>query len=160
LITEISVPKPDSIFWTFDPQATIISNDEWNPQIKFSEAGTYVVSMTGYFSGCDYSVTKELFVSPFDPNAISNPSVKPITSVVVTPNPSTGEFDVSILLNKKRNLSVVVYDMIGASHYTNSWENVQEVKQRITLNSVSSGIYLLRVITETDAADTRIVINK
>lgn len=162
VIIDVSVPKPDSIYWVFDPQAIVISNDQWSPQLRFLDAGTYFVSMTGYFAGCDYSVTKNMTVSPYDPDIEKEklPGYKPIQSVSVTPNPSTGNFELSVTLSKKYNLSVLVYDVLGNRHYENTWDGVEEVKQSIELTDVSAGVYLLRVITESDAEDVRILINK
>jgi hypothetical protein len=162
VIIDVSVPKPDSIYWVFDPQALVISNDQWSPRLKFLNAGTYFVSMTGYFGGCDYNVTKDMTVSPYDPSVEKEklPGYKPIQSVAVSPNPSTGEFDVVIKLAKKYNLSIVVYDVLGNRHYDNTWESIEELTQHIILNDVSAGVYLLRAVTESDAQDVRILINK
>jgi hypothetical protein len=162
VIIDVSVPKPDSIYWIFDPQAIVISSDEWSPQLRFIDAGTYFVSMTGYFGGCDYSITKNMTVSPYDPSIEKEklPGYKPIESVSVTPNPSNGQFDLSVKLLKKYNLSVTVYDVLGNIHYANTWNSIEELKQTIVLNNVSTGVYLLRVVTESDAQDVRILINK
>jgi hypothetical protein len=162
VIIDVSVPKPDSIYWIFDPQAIVISTDQWSPQLRFLDAGTYFVSMTGYFGGCDYSVTKNMTVTPYDPTIEDEklPGYKPIQSVMVTPNPSNGTFEVSVKLVKKYNLSIVVYDVLGTRHYDNTWNSIEELKQSITLNNASSGVYMLRVVTESDAQDVRIMINK
>lgn len=162
VIIDVSVPKPDSIYWIFDPKAIVISNDEWSPQLRFAEAGTYFVGMTGYFGGCDYSQAANIIVKPYDPSIIDEklPNYKPIQSVSVTPNPSSGEFEISVTLAKKYNLSIVVYDVLGNRHYNNTWESIDSLKQSITLDNVSAGVYLLRVVTESDAQDVRLLINK
>jgi hypothetical protein len=118
--------------------------------------------MTGYFGGCDYSITKNMTVSPYDPRIEKEklPGYKPIESVSVTPNPSNGKFDLSVKLLKKYNLSVTVYDVLGNIHYANTWNSIEELKQTIVLDNVSAGVYLLRVVTESDAQDVRILINK
>lgn len=162
VIKEISLPKPDSVFWIFDPQAVVISKDSWSPQIKFATAGNYFVSMTGYFSGCDYSVTKILNLKPYDPDAIPDkkPGYSPIESVVVSPNPSNGSFAVEVKMIKKYNVSIVVYDVLGSRRYDKNWTNVQEVEDAIVLNNPAPGVYLLRVITDTDARDIRLIVNQ
>lgn len=162
VIIDVSVPKPDSIYWIFDPQAIVISNNEWSPQLRFIDAGTYFVSMTGYFGGCDYSVTKNMTVSPYDPSIEKEklPGYKPIESVSVTPNPSNGQFELSVKLVKKYNLSITVYDILGNIRYGNTWNSIEELKQTIVLDNVSAGVYLLRVVTESDAQDVRVLINK
>lgn len=162
VITDISVPKPDSIYWVFDPNATVVNADQWSPQILFDNAGTYFVSMTGYFGGCDYAVTKNMTVSPYDPGKESEkvPGYKPIQSLSVNPNPSTGAFEVTMKLNKAYDVSVVVYDMLGITHYSGNWQGVEEVKQPIVLNNAAAGVYLVRAITGSDAQEVRVLINK
>jgi hypothetical protein len=162
VIIDVSVPKPDSIYWIFDPKAIVINNDGWSPQLHFVEAGTYFVGMTGYFGGCDYAQAANIIVKPYDPSIVDEklPSYKPIQSVSVTPNPSSGQFDISVTLAKKYNLSIVVYDVLGNRHYDKTWESIDALKQTITLNDVSAGVYLLRVVTESDAQDVRLLINK
>lgn len=162
VIKEISLPKPDSLFWIFDPQAVVISNDSWSPQIKFANEGTYFVSMTGYFSGCEYSITKNLNLKPYDPDAIpdKNPGYSPIESVVVSPNPSNGSFAVEVRMIKKYNVSVIVYDVLGSRRYEKNWMGVQMVEDAIVLDNPAPGVYLLRVITDTDARDIRLIVNQ
>jgi hypothetical protein len=162
VIIDVSVPKPDSIYWIFDPKAIVINNDGWSPQLHFVEAGTYFIGMTGYFGGCDYAQAANITVNPYDPSIIDEklPNYKPIQSVSVTPNPSSGQFEISVTLAKKYNLSIVVYDVLGNRHYNNTWESIDALKETITLNDVSAGVYLLRVVTESDAQDVRLLINK
>lgn len=162
ILREISRPKPDSVSWMFDAKAELINDDKTAPLILVKETGTYSISMTGYFAGCDYTITQTLYINPFDPKGIQEkkPGYRSIESVIITPNPSTGEFELNITLNKKLNLSMIVYDMIGVTHYNDHWENVDAVKEKITLNNISAGVYLIRIITELDARDERIIINK
>jgi hypothetical protein len=162
LVREISIPQPDSVHWIFDPAAIVVNNDQWSPEIVFTEAGEYSVTMIGYFQACDYSASHTITLRPFDPNAVpaSDPSLRAIESVEVTPNPNDGAFDVTIRLNKKYRLSLTVYDVLGGIHYNKSWETVQEAAERITLQDVSAGVYLLRAVTNNDARDVRIIINK
>lgn len=160
IVTEISVPKPDSIIWDFGTSARLLNENQWAPEIKFEKAGTFAVNMTGFFGGCDYAVTKNIFVSPFDASGQpeKQPGFKPIERFEVSPNPSSGEFEVMIDLNKKYNVSVIVYDMLGSVHFTKQWEETTSVKQNVQLTNAAAGIYLVRAITESDAKDIRIVI--
>jgi hypothetical protein len=162
VVTDISVPKPDSIAWLFDPSAKILNADQWAPQLSFDNAGTYAVSMTGYFDGCAYTVTKNLSLNPYEPAAAEEklPDYHPIESLVVSPNPSNGAFKVAVKLNKKYNLSLVIYDVLGVKHYTKSWDNVEEIDLDIVLDKAAKGIYLIRAITDSDARDAKIIIEK
>jgi hypothetical protein len=162
VITEISVPKPDSIEWLFDPNTIVLDNDIWQPKIRFDTEGSYSLGMKGYFGGCIYTVTRTLTINPYDPESAKTklPEYKAINSVEVTPNPNAGQFTVTVKLNYKHRLSMVVYDIVGGTHYHGAWENVEVVTELINLRDVASGVYLLRVITPSEAKDIRILINK
>jgi hypothetical protein len=162
VITEISVPKPDSVYWLFDATALVLDNDSWHPKIKFDNEGSYDIGMTGYFGGCAYSVNRTLTINAYDPEVVKTrlPEYKAISSVEATPNPTSGTFTVTVKLNYKHSLSMVVYDVIGGIHYHNSWGEVDGLTETITLDGVAPGVYLLRVVTPSDAQDVRILINK
>lgn len=163
VIIDISVPKPDSVHWGFDDRATLVDDQELAAQLMFTQAGDYVVSMTGYFGGCDYNIAKFITVNPYDPNAPDErlPGYRPIENATVTPNPTTGEFYVTVRLTKKYPVSLLVYDMIGMVHYAHHWDLVQEIQDhKIRLSDVAAGIYLVRIITETDAKDIRLLVER
>lgn len=162
VVTDISVPKPDSITWLFDPGAKVLNADQWAPQLSFENAGSYAVTMTGYFDGCAYTVTKNLSLNPYDPAVGEEklPGYHPIESLVVSPNPTDGAFKVAVKLNKKHNLSLVIYDVLGVKHYSKSWDKVEELDLDIVLDKAAKGIYLIRAITESDAREAKIIIEK
>jgi len=161
VVTEISVPKPDSVQWMFDARTVILDNDVWHPKIKFEEAGNYSLGMKGYFGGCVYTVTRALIIDPYDPESVKTTSqdYKAVQSVDVSPNPNTGQFTVTIKLNYKHSLSMAVYDVLGGVRYQNAWNDVDGATETINMNDVAAGIYLLRVVTPLDTKDVRIVIN-
>jgi large repetitive protein len=162
VLTEISVPKPDSIQWAFDPQAIIINKDPSAPQIKFSTEGKYWVEMKAYFGDCGYTQRKNLELRPYDPNAKPKKAngYRTIESMDVSPNPSNGEFDLAIKLSTKSKVTVIIFDMLGVIQFSNTWEPTLEIKTKIALQNVATGIYMLRATAETDAKDARLSINK
>jgi hypothetical protein len=161
VVTEISVPKPDSIDWMFDARAQILDANPWTPKLRFDDAGTYAVAMTGYFGGCAYTVARTLGINPYDPEQVKTqqPEYRAIKSVEVMPNPNNGSFAVKVVLNYKHRVSILVYDVLGSARYRHAWEEVQELTQQIDLGPVAAGVYLLRVVTGSDAEDVRIVVN-
>ena len=66
----------------------------------------------------------------------------------------------AVKLNKKYNLSLVIYDVLGVKHYSKSWDNVEEMDLDIVLDKAAKGIYLIRAITESDAKEAKIIIEK
>jgi len=161
VLTDISVPKPDSIDWIFSPAAVVLNDSEWAPEISFGNEGSYPVTMISYFQKCAYEVTKTIFLRPFDSERSEEniPAVRPITSMEVTPNPNNGTFRVTVQLNRKRNLSLIVYNVAGNILFHNSYEETDEVIQDVDISENASGVYLVRAVTETDAYEVRIVVN-
>jgi len=162
VITEISVPKPDSIQWLFDPATIVLDSNPWQPRIRFEQPGNYSVGMKGFFGGCSYTVTRSLAINAYDPAAAKTklPDYKAFKSVEVSPNPSSGQFTVKVVLNYKHRVSMLVYDIVGGIHYHGAWEDVEALTQTINMSDVAAGVYLLRVITPSEARDIRLLINK
>ncbi len=158
---EICIPKPDSVKWVFDPATVVIDPNPWSPKIRFDNPGTYKVSMTGYFGGCDYTITKDLQIKPFDPNAINNNyTLQGIEKITVSPNPNGGTFNVQISLYRKQRLRLTVFDIYGKEYYQQKWESEKDIIEQINLGNAPSGSYILRAITENDSRDIIIIVNK
>ncbi|CAA9245896.1 MAG: internalin, putative [uncultured Cytophagales bacterium] len=161
VIKETSLPKADSVHWTFDPRAVLVDADAYAPKIRFAQPGTYLVTMTGYFGGCDYSLTKTLTLTPVDPPAAAPPTgTTAIRELTVTPNPNDGRFSFTVRLSQVMPLSVVVVDVLGNEYYRKSWEQAGEVTQRLQLDKAASGFYILKAIVPTDAKETRVLLHK
>lgn len=162
VIKEISNPAPDSLFWSYDPQAIVISNNPDSPQIRFARDGTYWVEMKGYFSGCAYSLRKNIIVNPYDPNA--GPSyvlpVNIIDTVGLYPNPNSGQFQFKIKLNRKQAVIVTVISNNGTWMAQKEYDRTDLVDDKMTLGNIAAGTYIFRVITENESRDVIFVVGK
>jgi hypothetical protein len=161
-LVDISTPKPDSIHWKFDPSLVIVNPNSSNPTLKLGQPGNYDVTMTGYFEGCYYSVTKQLNVDPYDPLTENEklPGYKPIQTLTASPNPTNGILTVQVGLSKAYRLTLDIFNTLGSRLYSKQWAAVNGVSERIDLTSAPTGVYLLRVVTDSDAREMRFVINK
>lgn len=165
VIREISVPKPDSVEWTFDPTIKVVTPDTWSPQIMVEAPGNYAIEMKGYFGGCDYTSTLSITINPFDPDGkFKNTDIplKAIKTMAVTPNPNDGEFNVAIELAAKQHLVVSVIDVSGVTHFHQTWNKTLSINERINIRerTSSSGIFIVRAVTDTDAQEIRILIDR
>jgi large repetitive protein len=162
VIKEISVPRPDSIEWTFDPAIDVLEDDFWSPLIKVKEPGNYPISMRGFFGGCDYTHTQVLTIDPYDPERQMNLTGRAgsINEVTAVPNPSDGRFNVTVELHAKQSLVIKVIDLLGLPYFYERWENTKSVSKEIDLSekSLASGIYIMQVITDNDSREVRIAI--
>ncbi|HEX8547729.1 MAG TPA: T9SS type A sorting domain-containing protein [Cytophagaceae bacterium] len=162
IIPEVSRPKPDSLFWTFDPAAIVIDTNKAMPEIRFNQEGKYKIAMTGYFGGCVYTLEKEVDVKPFDPGKGEPllPGYRPIDQVQVTPNPNDGFFNLKVKLIKKQQLVAIIIDLLGNEQYKKFWDYIDEVDERIEIPEIPSGSYLIRLITDNDAREVKIIVRK
>jgi hypothetical protein len=148
--------------WSFDPAAQVIENGA-SPRIKFSNPGNYWVAMTGYFKGCAYSLRKTVYINAYDPQAglVYTPPVQVIDTVILYPNPNTGQFSVHVKLSRKQKLIMLVQDMgTGREIERRTYDPVLTTDDQFTLATVSNGTYVLRVIAENDSRDVLFVIKR
>ena len=161
IINEISNPKPDSVEWTFDTGITVINDDAWSPEITIDKPGSYAIAMKGFFGGCEYTKSDLLQIKPYDPEGEKSAEITDdaIKQVDVSPNPNKGDFTISIDLNQKQMVSIRVADILGINHFSKNWDKALHVEENITIANAVPGIYVVQVITETDAYVTSIVVN-
>ncbi|WP_284652747.1 zinc-dependent metalloprotease [Flavobacterium terrisoli] len=61
------------------------------------------------------------------------------------PNPNNGDFNVQFNSTSNENINLSVYDMRGREIYMNTYANNGFFNQNIRLNSLQSGVYLVKV---------------
>ncbi len=162
VVKEVCNPRPDSIRWVFDTAAVVIDAYQFEPRIRFARPGTYNISMTAWFGGCDRSMTKAIEVKPFDSTIVyTNTNLAGIDTVLLMPNPSNGQFAMQIKLFRQQKLEVYVRDPQGMLLFSRRWNGVKEVMEYVNLNNsgqLPSGIYYMKIITDNDARDKRLII--
>jgi hypothetical protein len=162
VIKEVSMPIPDSVHWSFDPAAQVIENGV-SPRIKFNAPGNYWVAMTGFFKGCAYSIRKTVYINAYDPDAglVYEPPVQVIDTVILYPNPNSGQFSVRVKLSRKQKLIMLVQDMgTGREVVRRTYDPVLLTDDQFALGNVSNGTYVLRVIAENDSRDVLFIIKR
>ncbi|HJT73700.1 MAG TPA: T9SS type A sorting domain-containing protein, partial [Chitinophaga sp.] len=162
-ITEISVPAPDNVSWTYHPDAQFLGyNEKGTPMIKFTSPGTYWVGMTASFGSCSYSVKKELVISAYDPLAGPgyNMPVHVIDTVMLSPNPNNGQFNFKVKLNRKQQVVAYVYDMNGVIAGKKQYSPTLQIDDSFSVGGTQTGTFILRVITESESRDVRFIISR
>jgi hypothetical protein len=103
-----------------------------------------------------------LNLRPYDPNRKPDnlPGVRPIEEFTVSPNPTTGEFSIYVRLNRQRNLSVILFDATGTVLFNQRFEEVKEVTLPGSLANAAAGLYIVRAITEAEAQEIRLIVNR
>ncbi|WP_299782190.1 reprolysin-like metallopeptidase [uncultured Formosa sp.] len=76
----------------------------------------------------------------------------------IWPNPNTGTFTVSLTASSNNDVYFVLYDLRGRKIFAKSYESSYAFSQRISLNNVASGLYLLEVSNGEQKTVKKIVI--
>jgi len=101
-VVNLSQPDPDSINWMIPDTSAIqvLSMDQSSASLQFADTGSYMIGLKAYAGPCWKLATQKVIVLQAqafdDPGTVSDPLVQTFT---VTPNPSSGEFTVHIVLS-------------------------------------------------------------
>ncbi|MEZ4801310.1 MAG: T9SS type A sorting domain-containing protein [Gelidibacter sp.] len=76
----------------------------------------------------------------------------------IYPNPNKGQFNVSLNSPSSEKVMITVYDIRGRKIYDNTFQNSSNFNQSISLNSVQSGMYLVKVSDGGKQATKKIVV--
>jgi PKD repeat protein len=92
-LIDLSSNNPTSYTWSITPNTFTYqggtSANSRNPQVSFSAAGNYTVSLTATNANGSNQKTKDAYISVLV-NGVEAPSI----SMVLFPNPSSGEFSI------------------------------------------------------------------
>lgn len=78
------------------------------------------------------------------------------------PNPSNGGVTIQISSNSTiNNPKIVIYDIKGIIVYENSFQNNENhFEKSLSLQNLSSGIYLLTIVSDQEKITKKLIINK
>lgn len=161
VVKEVCSPKPDSIKWEFPTGSTLIHSNQYEPRVRFNSPGTYTIKMTPYFGGCDLPQQKDVVIKSFDSTIVYGaPSIAGIDTVLIMPNPNTGQFSLQVKLYQQQRLDVYVRTISGTLLYYRRWNSVKEIMESININNngvMPAGTYFLKILTDNDARDLLII---
>jgi hypothetical protein len=113
-------------------------------------AGNYQVTVTDA-NGC--TATNSVNLSPL--TNVSQ-SAQLLDEFSVYPNPSEGVFGVKIGFLETKNFELQVVDMLGQVLFRQQYD-AQQLQTQIDLSNYSTGIYLLRLQTDTIQKTIKII---
>ena len=160
VLVDISIPKADSVQWVLPTQATRIGGNMFNPIIVVSDTGQFLITMKAFYGNCIINATKLIKFFPQDSLHANYHNANGIKTVLLFPNPNTGQFTVSIEFYKKQNASVHVWDTSPFKHLQQNYYDVDMILLPVNLSQLQNGNYILRVIGEYDAKNKSFIINK
>ena len=82
------------------------------------------------------------------------------TSVDIFPNPSDGNFTISVRTNKTSNSKIEIYNLVGNRVFTDYINNQQFYNKNLSLDIFPAGIYYLKLSSNENVTTKRIIITK
>lgn len=160
VLVDVSVPKPDSVQWLLPPSASIIGGNMFNPIVAFSDTGSFVITMKGFYGSCIINATKLVGFLPYDSLEANYNNANGIKTFSLYPNPNNGVFTVFVEFYKKQNASIQVWDIGVTKHFQQNFYDVESITLPLSLTQLLDGGYLVRVIGEYDAKNKPFIISK
>jgi hypothetical protein len=161
-VKEVCIPKPDSVQWMFDPRTIVIDNKMFDLLIRFNQQGNYPVSMRAWYNGCDFVTSKVVTIDPYDPGVVNTYNNQfGIDTVIVSPNPSNGNFKLNVKLYRNQRLFIKIYTVAGSVLWSKQWNYTNEVQESVSLPSnIGNGLVFIKLLTDDDARDIPVLITK
>jgi PKD repeat protein len=129
-------------FWNFGNGLT--STDQ-NPWTVYNQIGSYSVMLVAYGNGTCANDTSYLTIQVLDASSIAE--IEGLSSISLYPNPSNGQFELSLQSIQPTTVSIALYDMVGKLITTLSQETtvIGQVTLAIDVTglNLSSGMYNL-----------------
>jgi hypothetical protein len=81
-----------------------------------------------------------------------------VDELIVYPNPSQGEFNVSFKSEAKGNVAIYLYDTTGKLVFKESFEKVERFNNKINATGLRTGIYLMKIDDGGTIKNSKIII--
>ncbi|MGZ3942104.1 MAG: T9SS type A sorting domain-containing protein [Bacteroidia bacterium] len=160
VLVDISNPRPDSVRWILPANCTVINSDPFAPEIINSDTGTIQITMLSWFGTCNMSLTKNIHVFEFDTLHASDHNANRIKSIILYPNPNTGNFTADITFYKVQTFAIFIFDALGNELLRLPFNNLDFISAPISIPNPSPGTYVLKVISEYDSKTKTIQVTR
>jgi hypothetical protein len=140
----ISNPAPEKVEWLLPNNVSIVSKDDQQAQVKFTDAGLFIIGMRTMVGACEKTVKQPITIIQAqqfaEPGAANSPFVKEFR---VGPNPSSGQFTVQIGLEEAATIKLRLLDLnTGAVVHQQQQSGSKQYQLPYNL-TLTAGIYSL-----------------
>jgi len=128
------------------------SNGQTTETATDLDAGTYMVTVSGEF-GCSVVASVDVILDDVD-------EIASLDNVEISPNPTSGNFQVNLALNTAEVVSIEVTDVVGRKVQSTAASTITNEVYNINLNNESEGVYIVRLNIGDKVLTRRVVLNK
>ena len=159
-------------FWEYEDAGVVVKDnydDEEDLTIKVNETGTFInTSVPGLYtysySVCDLSnnCSEEIFRTIYVTESTSSIDNKDVVELInFYPNPSVGDLTIEISLSTSSNANISIYNALGEYVMTVNEGFIKSDVYNVNLESLSSGIYYIRVtIDNNETVNKKFILTK
>lgn len=149
--------------FTIDPGNITVTNQNTSPfTITTTVAGTFSVTAiadatcTGTSSGS--AIVTSCYVGP-PPTATGVEENSTLQNIIIYPNPTSGDINISIKNASFNELQITVVDVLGTEVYHNIEKGISsDYLKQINLGNLSSGMYYINLSNGTDTVISKLMI--
>lgn len=142
--TNQSTNNPTSYSWSFSPTTMTYvngtSSTSVNPQVQFTAAGNYTVSLTATNSAGSNTKTKTAYIKVNNTTFIEE---NQLSTIHFYPNPISDYLSIELPENEKINLRII--DLGGKTVFVQYIQNTSTKIQQLDLTSLNAGMYVLEI---------------
>jgi hypothetical protein len=152
----------DSVSWGIPSIADVFYEDDSTVILSIATGDWYDVDLYGYLgANCVYTYTKSVYFGDYTPVFDSVYISNGIQSFVVSPNPTTGAFDVNLEFGTAQNYSIVITNSLGqpiGGMGVSATGTVVAHSFQFP-SGTPTGAYRIQVIADYDAQQKMIILN-
>ncbi|MGQ1945725.1 hypothetical protein ACT3CD_01320 [Geofilum sp. OHC36d9] len=167
MLFELSNLPLDSLSWSFQStafvNATPVGVDDYILHLKTLQEGMFNVSLYAYSGGCFSKRMKQVEVQngeyDMDGDDLLGYSDPLIESFIVSPNPSSGLFNVKVTLREEAEIQLSVFSISeGAKLEERTRSGLKVYAEPFVLTNVNTGVYVVILTAGNERRQVKIVI--
>ena len=163
-LVELSNMQIDSLHWEFNySDFVVVDSSDYELYLKPVNLGQHEITLWAYSGGCVSYKTKQVEISQLadtthNINLGYNPLIKSIT---VMPNPTKGQFSISVKLREEHNVEVSISSAgQGKPVERRELSGKSEYEESFDLSNAGDGVYILRIVAGSEQRVAKVLLTK